>query len=215
MSRTAPAPAPASVRTPANVPAPSDRREPGEVFGPAFSLFADVLLVSLLTSLCCLPVLTAPAAFAAASATLRETAAGGRTASARTYLVRLRARLVPRSLLLGLLLPAFAVAVRADLALAGGDLPGRALVGPALVVLALGAGVLLLRASAAPGSATARTAWQRTAADPHGSLLLVAALVLAALIAWSMPLLLPLLPGPLAFAATAVDLRATPKTRES
>ncbi|NEA38557.1 hypothetical protein [Streptomyces sp. SID11385] len=211
MSRSAPAP----VRAPLPTRAPSDRREPGEVFGPAFSLFADVLLVSLLTSLCCLPVLTAPAAFAAAAETLRETAAGGRTASARTYLVRLRARLGPRSLLLGLLLPAFAVAVRADLALAGGELPGRALVGPSLVVLALAAGVLLLRASAAPGPVTARTAWQRTAADPHGSLLLVAALVLAALIAWAMPLLLPLLPGPLAFAATAVDLRATAKTRKS
>ncbi|WP_234010354.1 hypothetical protein [Streptomyces sp. SPB074] len=124
----------------AHTSAPSDRREPGEVFGPAFSLFADVLLVSLLTSLCCLPVLTAPAAFAAASATLRETAAGGRTASARTYLGGVRARLGPRSLLLGLLLPAFVVAVRADLALADGDLPGRALVAPALVVLALGAG---------------------------------------------------------------------------
>ncbi|EFL03278.1 MULTISPECIES: hypothetical protein [unclassified Streptomyces] len=210
MSR--PAPAPVRASAPAHTPAPTDRREPGEVFGPAFTLFADVLLVSLLTSLCCLPVLTAPAAFAAASATLRETAAGGRSASARAYLVRLRARLVPRSLLLGLLVPAFVVAVRADLALAGGDLPGRALVGPALVVLALGAGVLLLRASAAPGPVTARTAWQRAAADPHGSLLLVAALVLAALIAWSMPLLLPLLPGPLAFAATAVDLRAAPRS---
>ncbi|WP_030998176.1 hypothetical protein [Streptomyces sp. NRRL F-5630] len=208
-------PAPAPVRASAYTPAPSDRREPGEVFGPAFSLFADVLLVSLLTSLCCLPVLTAPAAFAAASQTLRETAAGGRTASARAYLARLRARLVPRSLLLGLLLPAFALAVRADLALAGGDLPGRVLVGPALVVLALGAGVLLLRASAAPGTVTARTTWHRAAADPHGSLLLVAALVLAALIAWGMPLLLPLLPGPLAFAATTVDLRAAPQDRES
>ncbi|MFA3841564.1 hypothetical protein [Streptomyces aureus] len=27
-----------------------DRREPGEVFGPSFSLFADVLLVGLLTT---------------------------------------------------------------------------------------------------------------------------------------------------------------------
>ncbi|MEV5893228.1 hypothetical protein [Nonomuraea fuscirosea] len=36
---------------------------------------------------------------------------------------------------------------------------------------------------------------------------------LSALLAWSVPMLIPLLPGPLAFAATVVDLRSAPPSR--
>ncbi|WP_425824993.1 hypothetical protein [Streptomyces fractus] len=39
-------------------------------------------------------------------------------------------------------------------------------------------------------------------------MLLAGAVVLAVLLVWAMPVLVPLLPGPLAFAATAVDLRS-------
>ncbi|OPF80949.1 hypothetical protein VT50_0210380 [Streptomyces antioxidans] len=189
---------------------PRERREPGEVFGPGFSLFADMLLVSLLTSAACLPVVTAPAAFAAASATLRRAAGGTVQVRAGTYGTHLRAQLSARSVALGLVPPLLAVVVLIDAALMRAALPGAAVMAPALTLLVLGATVVALRATAlpAPHLLSAREALLRSAADPRGSLLLAAAVVFGALLAWSIPLLVPLLPGPLAFAATVVDLRS-------
>lgn len=66
-------------------------REPGEVFGPRMTLFADMLSVGLATALVCLPVVTAPAALSTACAVLgvrggatghRGTVLRGATASA-------------------------------------------------------------------------------------------------------------------------------------
>ncbi|MZD06830.1 hypothetical protein GTW43_17245 [Streptomyces sp. SID5785] len=194
-----------------------ERREPGELFGAGFSLFADMLLVGLLTSLACLPVVTAPAAFAAASAALRRTAAHGVQLRAGTYLTELRAHLSVRSLALGLLPPVLALIVLVDAALVRAALPGAAVMAPALALLVLGAAVLALRASAlcAPHRLSAREALLRAAADPRGTLLLTGAVLLSVVLAWAIPLLLPLLPGPLAFAATAVDLRAQAPAPES
>ncbi|MFJ6569189.1 hypothetical protein ACIQNU_17365 [Streptomyces sp. NPDC091292] len=188
-----------------------DRREPGEVFGPGFSLFADVLLVGLLTSLACLPVVTAPAAFAAASATLRTTVDSGVQSRAVAYAGHLRAHLSARSLAAGLVPPLLVVVLVIDSALVRGALPGAFVVAPALALLALGVTVVGLRATAlsAPHRLSARRALIRSAADPRGSALLGAAVLLAVVLAWSMPLLVPLLPGPLAFAATVVDLRSS------
>ncbi|GAA2069237.1 hypothetical protein GCM10009801_18570 [Streptomyces albiaxialis] len=184
-------------------------RRPGEVFGSGFTLFADMLLVGLLTSLACLPVLTAPAAFAAASATLRGTTLGA-PATAGTYLRHLRARLSARTLAAGLVPPLLTLVLLVDAALLDSALPGAALMAPALALLALGASVVGLRATAleAPHRLSAREALIRSAADPHGTLLLAAAVLLAAGLAWAMPVMVPLLPGPLAFAATAVDIRS-------
>ncbi|MCX4835892.1 hypothetical protein OG785_40895 [Streptomyces sp. NBC_00006] len=186
------------------------RREPGEVFGGGFSLFADMLLVGLLTSVACLPVVTAPAAFSAASATLRGTARSGVQISVRGYVGELRARLGARTLLAGLVPPLFALLLFLDSRLLGADLPGAQVLAPALLLLALGAAVVGLRATALeePHRLSARESLVRSVADPRGSLLLAGAVVLAALLAWAMPMLVPLLPGPLAFAATAVDLRS-------
>ncbi|XDO63811.1 hypothetical protein HEP84_03615 [Streptomyces sp. RLB1-33] len=47
----------------------------------------------------------------------------------------------------------------------------------------------------------------RSVADPAGCALIAAAIALCVAFLWMLPLLAPLLPGPLAFAITAVELR--------
>ncbi|MFF1359109.1 hypothetical protein [Streptomyces sp. NPDC058297] len=187
-----------------------DHREPGEVFGPGFSLFADVLLVGLLTTAACLPIVTAPAAFAAASATLRQTADHGVQVRAGTYVGHLRALMTARVLAAGCVPPLLALVVLIDAALLRSSLPGAAVMSPALALLTLGATVVGLRATAlgAPHRLSAREGFLRSAVDPRGSLLLAGAVLLSVVLAWSIPLLTPLLPGPLAFAATVVELRS-------
>ncbi|MGW7616069.1 hypothetical protein ACWGLG_09395 [Streptomyces antimycoticus] len=194
-----------------------ERREPGEVFGSGFTLFADMLLIGLLTSLACLPVVTAPAAFAAASATLRQAAGNGVQVRAGTYGAQLRAQLSVRSAALGLVPPLLVGVVLIDAALLRAALPGAAVMAPALALLVLGAAVVALRATAleTPHGLAAREALVRSAADPRGSLLLAGAVILSGLLAWSIPLLVPLLPGPLAFAATVVDLRSPADAQEN
>lgn len=191
---------------------PPDRRQPGEVFGTSFTLFADVLLVGLLTSLACLPIVTAPAAFAAASATLRQTAADGVQVKFGTYAGHLRALLTRGTLAVGLIPPVFVLVLLVDAALVDSSLPGAHAMAAALVVLTPAAAVVGLRATAleAPYRLSAREALVRATTDPSGTLLLAGAVLLSALLVWSLPLLIPLLPGPLAFAATVVDLRRTP-----
>ncbi|MEU8733443.1 hypothetical protein AB0C68_29190 [Streptomyces tendae] len=190
---------------------PSDRREPGEVFSTGFTLFADMLLVGLLTAVACLPVVTAPAAFAAASATLRRAAEDAVPVRAGTYTGQLRARLTRGSLAGGLAVPLLVGILLVDSALARAALPGADLVAPALLTLTLGLAVVALRTTAlpAPHALSPREGLLRSLTDLRGTLLLAGAVVLAALLAWSIPVLIPLLPGPLAFAATAVDLRFT------
>ncbi|MFC4013630.1 hypothetical protein ACFOY2_40820 [Nonomuraea purpurea] len=188
-----------------------DRREPGEVFGPGFTLFADVLLVGVLTSAASLPVVTAPAAIAAAAATLRQSAVDGVPVRFGTYTGHLRARLSAGTLAAGLAVPLLVVVLLIDAALVRSGLPGANIVAPALALLALGAAVVGLRAAAleAPHQVSLREGLIRSVADPRGTLLLACAVLLAGLLAWSIPLLIPLLPGPPAFAAIAVDLRFT------
>ncbi|MFD0021134.1 hypothetical protein [Streptomyces sp. NPDC058382] len=189
---------------------PSDRREPGEIFGSRFTLFADMLLIGLLTGVACLPVITVPAAFAAASATLRDTAGRGAPAGAGVYVRHLRARLTAGALAVGLVPPLLLLVLLVDSALVRSELPGAAVMAPALALTTLGTAVVGLRATAlGTPHRWARESLVRSVADPRGSLLLAAAVVLAVLLAWAIPLLVPLLPGPLAFAATAVDLRST------
>lgn len=196
---------------------PPDRRQPGEIFGTSFTLFADVLLVGLLTSLACLPVVTAPAAFAAASATLRQTAADGVQVKFATYADHLRTLLTRRTLAVGLIPPAFVLVLLVDAALVGSSMPGAHVMAVALVVVTLAAAVVGLRATAleAPHRLSAREALVRAAADPGGTLLLAGAVLLSALLVWSLPLLIPLLPGALAFAATVVDLRRAPSRQDA
>ncbi|MDH6622777.1 hypothetical protein M2271_000564 [Streptomyces sp. LBL] len=185
--------------------------EPGEVFGPRMTLFADVLSVGLATAVACLPLVTVPAALSSACAVLRG-AGEGRPATAGRYLAVLRRRLRLGDLAAGLVALTGALLFVADLALAGVGLPGAPLF--ALVAAAIGAGALVvgLRACARPESLTDWPAAVREAArdavrDLGGSGLVLLAVATAALCAWMLVPLAFLAPGPLAMALAAVDVR--------
>ncbi|MGW6142609.1 hypothetical protein [Streptomyces sp. NPDC055140] len=106
--------------------------------------------------------------------------------------------------------PLLALVLLIDAALLRSSLPGAAIMSPVLALLTLGAMVVGLRATAleAPYRLSAREGLLRSVADPRGTLLLAGAVLLSVVLAWSIPLLTPLLPGPLAFAATVVALRS-------
>lgn len=186
-------------------------REPGEVFGPRMTLFADMLSVGLATTLSCLPVVTAPAALSTACAVLRA-AAEGQPATAGRYFAALRRRLRTGDLAAGAVALLGALLFLADLALAGAGLPGAPLF--AVVAAGIGAAALVvgLRACARPESLTDWPAAVRDAArdavrDVGGCALVLLAVATAVLCAWMLVPLAFLVPGPLALALTAVQLR--------
>ncbi|MFF7070598.1 hypothetical protein [Streptomyces pseudovenezuelae] len=192
-------------------------REPGEVFGPRMTLFADMLSVGLATAVVCLPVVTVPAALSTACAVLRG-AGEGRPATAGRYFAALRRRLRYGDLAAGAVALAGALLLLADLALAGAGLPGAPLF--AVVAAAVGTAALLvgLRACARPESLTDWPAAVRRAArdavqDVGGSALVLLAVATAALCAWMLVPLAFLVPGPLTLALTAVDVRQAVTSR--
>jgi hypothetical protein len=174
------------------------------------ALFADCLVVGVLTAVAAVPVVTAYAALVAACATLRERVVDDRSAGARVYLARLLGaiRSGPVAVLAAPLAVAGVLAVDA-LALASG-VPGA---GPLAVLLAACAAVAVvlgLRAAAAwrPGDRfgpVARAAADRAVRDPRGSALLLFAAAVAAVIVAVVPITALLMGGPLALAAVAVD----------
>ncbi|WP_030257549.1 hypothetical protein [Streptomyces violens] len=191
----------------------SGRREPGELFGPRFELFADVLALGLATSVACLPLVTVPAALATACTLLRRRQWYGEPCTAGRYFAALRARRWRADLAAGSLLLALGVLFAADAALAAAGLPGA--VPFALFLAAVGAvlAVIALRACAQEQEVGHWRAALRTAAlcsvrDLPGSLLVLLALATAAVCAWVLPPLLFLVPGPLAVALTAVERRS-------
>jgi hypothetical protein len=186
-------------------------REPGEIFGPRMTLFADVLLVGLVTAVACLPVVTVPAALSTACAVLRGTRVG-EPATAGRYVALLRVRPWPADLVAGLGWIAGVLLLAADLALAGAGLPGARVFAVVAAAIGAGAAVVALRACARPESRTHWRAAVRGAAhdcvrDPGGSVLVLLALTAAVLCAWMMVPLAFLAPGPLAMALTAIDVR--------
>ncbi|MFJ4935756.1 hypothetical protein ACIP8U_18000 [Streptomyces pseudovenezuelae] len=192
-------------------------REPGEVFGPRMTLFADMLSVGLATAVVCLPVVTVPAALSTACAVLRG-AGKGRPATAGRYFAALRRRLRYGDLAAGAVALAGALLLLADLALAGAGLPGAPLF--AVVAAAVGTAALVvgLRACGRPESLTDWPAAVRRAArdavqDVGGSVLVLLAVATAALCAWMLVPLAFLVPGPLALALTAVDVRQAVTSR--
>ncbi|MFD5594249.1 hypothetical protein [Streptomyces griseorubiginosus] len=192
-------------------------REPGEVFGPRMTLFADTLSVGLATALVCLPVVTIPAALSTACAVLRG-AGEGQPATAGRYFAVLRRRLRAGDLAAGTVALAGTLLFLADLALAGAGLPGAPLFAAVAAVIGAAALVAVLRACARPESLTDWRAAVREAArdavrDPGGSALVLLALVTAALCAWMLVPLAFLVPGPLALALTAVHVRQATASR--
>ncbi|WP_416959999.1 hypothetical protein [Streptomyces sp. Agncl-13] len=191
------------------------RREPGELFGPRFTLFADMLAVGVAAAVASLPLITAPTAFAAACAVLRRSIREDRPVSVGEYVAEFRAHGLHRSLLAGVSVFAAVTLVVLDLALARAGLPGARPMSWALTALAAAGLVLALRAAADPEAARGwrpalNRAATRSVADPKGCALIAAAVGLCVAFLWMLPLLALLLPGPLAFAITAVELRAEP-----
>ncbi|MEU2271288.1 hypothetical protein ABZ568_33685 [Streptomyces olindensis] len=186
-------------------------REAGEVFGPRMTLFADVLSVGLVTSVACLPLVTAPAALSTACAVLRG-AGQDRPVTAGRYVALLRERLRAGDLLAGAVALAGLLLLAADLALAGAGLPGAPLFAVAAAGIGACAAVVGLRACGRPESVTdwraaLRGAARDAVADIGGSGLVLLAVATAALCAWMLLPLAFLVPGPLALALTAVDIR--------
>ncbi|MGI5373436.1 hypothetical protein ACQEV2_04110 [Streptomyces sp. CA-251387] len=186
-------------------------REPGEVFGPRTTLFADVLSIGLATALVSLPLVTIPAALSTACAVLRG-AGEGQPATAGRYFVLLRGRLRAGDLAAGVAALAGAVLFAADLALARAGLPGAPLFAAVAAGIGTAALVVGLRACARPEALSDWTAALREATrdavrDVGGSALVLLAAATAALCGWMLVPLAFLAPGPLALALTAVHLR--------
>lgn len=190
-------------------------RDAGEIFGPRMTLFADVLWVGVVTSLACVPLITAPAALSTACAVVRGTR-DAQPATAGRYLALLRERLRPGDLAAGAVALAGVLLFAADLALAGAGLPGARVFAVTAGVIGACAVVVGLRACACPASlgdwrAAVRAAATASARDLGGSVLTLLALAAAALCAWMMLPLALLVPGPLALALTAIDVRNVPR----
>ena len=186
-------------------------RAPGEVFGPRMTLFADMLSVGLATAVACLPLLTAPAALSTACAVLRG-AGEDRPATAGRYLALLRRRLRAGDLAAGAVALAGLLLCAADLALARAGLPGAPLFAMAAAAISASAAVVGLRACARPASLTdwrtaVREAARDAVRDPGGCALVLLAVAAAAVCAGTLLPLAFLVPGPLALALTAVDVR--------
>ena len=191
------------------------RREPGELFGPRFTLFADMLAVGLAAAVASLPLITVPTAFAAACAVLRRSIREDRPVSMGAYVAEFRAHGLRRVLLAGVTVFAAVTLVVLDFALVGAGLPGARPMSWALTAVAVAGLVVALRAAADPELAggwrpALNRAATRSAADPMGCALIVTAAGLCVAFVWMLPLLALLLPGPLAFAITAVELRVEP-----
>ncbi|MEV6175522.1 hypothetical protein AB0L99_46015 [Streptomyces sp. NPDC051954] len=186
-------------------------REPGEIFGPRTTLFADVLSIGLATTLSSLPLITAPAALSTACAVLRGVS-NDEPATAGRYFALLRHRLRPGDLLAGILAIAGTLLVAVDLALAGAGLPGARLFAIAAMTVTAIALTVALRACSRPESVSdwptaLRAAATDTVRDPAGSALVLLAVATAALCAWMMLPLAFLVPGPLALALAGVARR--------
>ncbi|WP_217213499.1 hypothetical protein [Streptomyces sp. AC550_RSS872] len=186
-------------------------REPGEVFGPRMTLFADVLSVGLATAVACLPVVTVPAALSTACAVLRG-AGEGQPATAGRYFAVLRRRLRAGDLAAGAVALLGALLFAADLALAGAGLPGAQLFAVAAGAIGAAALAVGLGACARPESLTDwRAALRESAGDSvrdlGGSGLVLLAVATGVLCAWMLVPLAFLAPGPLALALTAVHIR--------
>ncbi len=188
------------------------RREPGELFGPTFTLFADMLAVGLTTTVASLPLFTAPTALAAACTVLRRSIREDRPVGVGEYVAEFRAHGLRRVLLAGVTVFAAVTLVLLDLALAGAGLPGARPMSWALTALAAAGLVVALRAAADPEVARGwvpalNRALTRSVTDPAGCALIATAVGLCAAFLWMLPLLALLLPGPLAFAVRAVEAR--------
>ncbi|MGJ7906693.1 hypothetical protein ACOQFL_09455 [Actinopolyspora sp. H202] len=187
-------------------------------FGAGFELFADMLAIGVATTLASLPVITAPAAVSTGCGQLRARSEGRRTPDGGGYFRTLTRRLGsargPADLTAGLVMTLLGTMLAVDLLLVHGTqgLPGTGIVTVTLTLLVAILAAVCLRAVALPESergwlAALRISVRVSVLDPLGSVLLVAAVAVAALCVWMMPVLAVLMLGPLVLAATAVQAR--------
>ncbi|MEV1024675.1 hypothetical protein [Streptomyces sp. NPDC050264] len=175
-----------------------------------FGVFAECLLTGVWIALASVPVVTAPAAFAAGSRHLRRHL-GQHIGGRREFIADFRLA-VRRGWLVGLAGTAACAAVWIDLRVARSGLPGGQLAAAVGIFALLGAAVTVLRAAAvwepeAHWRPLLGAAARRTVLAPAGSLLLVCGLAVVVLCAeFLAPLAVPVL-GVLAAAAVAVEER--------
>ncbi|GAA3391732.1 hypothetical protein [Cryptosporangium minutisporangium] len=173
------------------------------MFGPRFTLFADVLLVGVLTFLAALPVVTVFAALTAACRVLSSRVDDDATVTVGGYLREFAGVLRSHPGVLGI--PFLLVL---DVVALGVGAPGAP-----VLALVLGAVALVGLAAAArwePGSSwsmTLRDAVARLLRYPSDGALLLAAVGVAGVLAWTVPLMIVLVPGVLALATVAIARR--------
>ncbi|WP_053619563.1 hypothetical protein [Nocardiopsis sp. NRRL B-16309] len=177
---------------------------------PRLGLFAESLLVGLLTALAALLVVPALAAVAAGCSVLRESRTG--PAGAALFAVRLREALRAGPPVL-LLPPAAAALLLVGYGAAGAGLPGAQAwsVAAAVAVVAAAAALLRMAACWRPGMGwrdAARAGADRITGDLHGSALVVLAVVAAAVVCTAVPVMAPLVLGQVLLAGAAVEVRA-------
>lgn len=201
-----------------------------------FGLFSETILAGVVVLLLSVPLVTAPAAYAAGVAHL-ERHLSGRDDSLRSLWGNFR-RALPGSWKIGITTAAAAVVIVLNLLLAlVGQLPGRALILPATLILAAAAAVLLLRIAGnwsggviwdgdagrksvdLPGPQQQwRLAYSQAKADSFrdwsGSLLLLGALFVAVVFVWMLQALFVIVPGMLILAAAAVKIRAASRAQD-
>lgn len=194
-----------------------------------FALFAETILAGVIVLLLSIPLVTAPAAYAAGVAHL-ERHLSGRDDSLRSLWGNFR-RALPGSWRIGITTAVAAVVIVLNLLLAlVGQLPGRAAILPATLVLAAGGAVLLLRMVSnwsseddqEPAALSGRQRWSSAYAiakedslrDWSGSLLLLAAIFMAVVFVWMLQALFVIVPGTLILAAAAVKIRAASRTQK-
>ncbi len=194
-----------------------------------FALFAETILAGVIVLLLSIPLVTAPAAYAAGVAHL-ERHLSGRDDSLRSLWGNFRCAL-PGSWKIGITTAAAAVVLVLNLLLAlVGQLPGRAVILPATLILAAAGAALFLRIVAnwsggvawdgdadrhpadVPGPQRWAAAYSSAKADSlrdwSGSLLLLAAVFMAVVFVWMLQALFVIVPGTLVLAAAAVKIRS-------
>ncbi|WP_159736346.1 Poxvirus protein I5 [Arthrobacter sp. 9V] len=198
-----------------------------------FALFAETILAGVIVLLLSVPLVTAPAAYAAGVAHL-ERHLSGRDDSLRSLWGNFR-RALPGSWKPGITTAVAGVVIVLNLLLAlVGQLPGRAFILPATLVLAAAGAVLFLRTAAnwtaanwsgadwsgdaspqpagVPGPQRWALAYSQAKADAlrdwTGSLLLLAAVFMAVVFVWMLQALFVIVPGTLVLAAAAIKIRS-------
>ncbi|YCK84082.1 Poxvirus protein I5 [Arthrobacter sp. D3-18] len=194
-----------------------------------FALFAETILAGVIVLLLSVPLVTAPAAYAAGVAHL-ERHLSGRDDSLQSLWGNFR-RALPGSWKMGITTAVAAVVIVLNLLLAlVGQLPGRAVILPATLILAAAGAVLFLRIAAnwsggvncsgdadeQPAEVPGQQRWALASSqakadvlrDWTGSLLLLAAVFMTVVFVWMLQALFVIVPGTLVLAAAAIKIRS-------